>query len=307
MRVLVTGATGFIGRPLCRELVKAGHAVTAVTRDPARAKVRVDPAVRLVGWQGFRGPTQELTTALAENEVVINLAGEPIAARRWSPQVKSDLRASREGTTSALVTACAKQTQRPVLFVSGSAIGYYGPRGDDVLTEESPSGSGFLASLCREWEGAARAAERLGVRVALIRIGVVLGRDGGALGKMLPAFKLGLGGPLGKGNQWMSWIHLEDLVRLFIFIMEQAPSGPVNATAPEPVTNRRFVRTLGRVLHRPAWLPAPGFAVKLLLGEMAEELLLTGQRVTPARAQTLGFHFLHPDLTGALQHLVGTR
>lgn len=305
MRVLVTGGTGFIGRPLCRELVKAGHAVTAVTRDPAGAKARLDPAIHLVGWQGFRGPTGELATALAESEVVINLAGEPIAARRWTPQVKSELRASREGTTSALVTACAKQSQRPVLLVSASAIGFYGPRADEVLTEESPSGSGFLASLCREWEGAARAAERLGVRVALLRIGVVLGRDGGALGKMLPAFRLGLGGPLGDGRQWMSWIHLEDLVRLVIFLMEQAPTGPVNATAPEPVTNSRFARTLGRVLHRPAWLPAPGFAVKLLLGEMAEELLLTGQRVTPAHAQTLGFHFRHPDLTEALQSLVG--
>lgn len=307
MHVLVTGGTGFIGRPLCRELVRAGHAVTAVTRDPSAAKARVDPAVRLVRWQGFRGPTQELATALAESEVVVNLAGEPIAARRWTPQVKSELRASREGTTSALVTACAKQSQRPVLLVSASAIGYYGPRGDEALTEESDSGSGFLASLCREWEGAARAAERLGVRVALLRIGVVLGRDGGALSKMLPAFKVGLGGRLGDGTQWMSWIHLEDLVRLFIFVMEQAPTGPVNATAPEPVTNTQFARTLGRVLHRPAWLPAPGFAVKLLVGEMAEELLLTGQRVTPARARTLGFHFRHTDLAGALQDLVGTR
>lgn len=307
MRVLVTGGTGFIGRPLCRELVKAGHAVTAVTRDPAAARARVDPAVRLVGWQGFRGPTQALASALGESEVVINLAGEPVAARRWSPRVKSELRASREGTTSALVTACAKQAQRPVLLVSGSAIGYYGPRADEVLTEGSPSGSGFLASLCREWEGAARAAERLGIRVALVRIGVVLGRDGGALATMLPAFKLGLGGPLGRGTQWMSWIHLEDLVRLLIFVMEQAPSGPVNATAPEPVTNAGFTRTLGRVLHRPTWIPAPAFAVKLALGEMAEELLLTGQRVTPARAQALGFQFRHPGLAEALQDLVGSR
>lgn len=306
MRVLVTGGTGFIGRPLCRELINAGHAVTAVTRDPAAAKARVDPAVKLLGWRGFRGPTPELATALAESEVVFNLAGEPIAARRWTPQVKSELRASREGTTSALVTACAKQTQRPVLLVSGSAIGYYGPRADEVLTEESPSGSGFLASLCREWEGAARAAERLGVRVAILRIGVVLGRGGGALAKMLPAFKLGLGGPLGGGTQWMSWIHLEDLIRLMVFVMEQAPAGPVNATAPEPVTNAGFARTLGRVLHRPACLPTPGFAVKFVLGEMAEELLLTGQRVTPARAQALGFHFRYPHLAEALQDLVGT-
>lgn len=307
MRVLITGGTGFIGRPLCRELARAGHSVTVLTRDPAGAKARVDPAVRLVGWQGFRGPTQELAEALADSEVVINLAGEPIAARRWTPQVKSELRASREGTTSALVTACAKQAQRPVLLVSGSAIGYYGPRGEEILTEESPSGSGFLASLCREWEGAARAAERLGIRVALVRIGVVLGRDGGALAKMLPAFRLGLGGPVGSGAQWMSWIHLDDLVRLLVFVMEQAPTGPVNATAPEPATNASFAQTLGRALHRPAWLPAPGLAVKLLLGEMAEELLLAGQRVVPARAQALEFGFHYPDLPGALQDLVGTR
>lgn len=307
MRVLVTGGTGFIGRPLCGELVRAGHSVTVVTRDPARAKTLVDPAAKMVGWQGFRGPTQELADALAENEVVINLAGEPIAARRWTPRVKRELRASREGTTSALVTACAKQTHRPVLLVSGSAVGYYGPRGDEVLTEQSPSGSGFLASLCREWEGAARAAERLGVRVALVRIGVVLGRNGGALAKMLPAFRLGLGGRLGGGNQWISWIHLEDLVRLFVFVMEQAPSGPVNATAPEAATNTSFTRTLGQVLRRPTWFPAPGFAVKVLLGQMAEELLLTGQRVAPARAQALGFRFRHPDLLGALQDLIGSR
>lgn len=307
MRVLVTGGTGFIGRPLCRALAGAGHEVAVLTRDPARAARRMEDGVRLVGWQGFRGPTQELTAELGRAEVVVNLAGAPIADRRWSSQVKHELRASREGTTSALVTACAKLTQRPVLLVSASAIGYYGPRGDDILTEDSPSGAGFLASLCREWEGAARAAERLGIRVALVRIGVVLGRGGGALAKMLPAFKLGLGGPLGSGCQWMSWIHVDDLVPLFRLVMEQAPSGPLNATAPGPVTNRDFARTLARVLGRPAWVRTPGFVLKLLLGEMAEELLLTGQRVLPARAEALGFRFRHASLPAALKDLVGSR
>lgn len=304
MRVVVTGGTGFIGRSLCERLVSLGHAVTVLTRDPARARVRLAPPISLVGWEGFRGPTDGLMAALGDGDVIINLAGAPIAAGRWTAQIKERLRSSREGTTSALVAALSKLRTRPVLLISASAIGYYGPRQDEALTEESPSGSGFLASLCREWEAAARAAERLGVCVVLPRVGVVLGRDGGALAKMLPAFRCGLGGPVGSGTQWISWIHLDDLIDLLLFLLNEPALGPVNATAPHPVTNREFARTLGQVLRRPALAWAPSPALRILFGEMAEELLLTGQRVLPHRAQSMGFRFRHPTLPEALHAIL---
>ncbi|HET8579661.1 MAG TPA: TIGR01777 family oxidoreductase [Nitrospiraceae bacterium] len=304
MRIVMTGGTGFIGRPLCQRLVELGHAVTVLTRGPAAARARLTSPISVIGWQGSRGATDELMTALRTAEVVINLAGAPIAEGRWTDQTKDRLRRSREGTTSALVAALAKLQPRPVLLISASAIGYYGPRQDDPLTEEAQSGTGFLASLCREWEAAARAAERLGVRVALPRIGVVLGRNGGALARMLPVFRLGLGGPLGTGTQWLSWIHLDDLIELLLFLLREAASGPVNATAPQPVTNEEFSRVLGQTLGRPAWFRTPAFALKLLLGQMAEELLLTGQRVLPAQAEAMGFRFQYPTLSEALHAIL---
>ncbi len=304
MRIVVAGGTGFIGRVLCERLANAGHTVTVLTRDPEKARARVYHAVKLVSWQGFRGQSDELSKALDGSEVVINLAGAPIADGRWTPQVRELLRKSREGTTTAIVTTLAKLKARPVLLINASAIGFYGPRGDDELSEESSSGDGFLPSLCREWEGAARAAERLGVRVVTPRFGVVLGKDGGALAKMLPIFRLGLGVPLGHGRQWMSWIHRDDLVELLLFLMEHAVSGPVNATAPHPVTNEEFSKTLGQTLGRPAFLRTPAFVMNLAFGDMAEELLLTGQRVIPQKAQSLGFHFKFPFLAGALNDIL---
>ncbi len=304
MRIVVAGGTGFIGRPLCQGLVELGHAVTVLTRDPAAARTRLAPPVSVIGWQGSRGATGELMTALGNAEVVINLAGAPIAQGRWTEQTKDRLRRSREGTTSALVAALAQLRARPVLLISASAIGYYGPRQDEPLREDAPSGAGFLASLCREWEAAARAAERLGVRVVLPRIGVVLGKNGGALARMLPVFRLGLGGPLGNGTQWLSWIHLDDLIELLLFLLDQAVGGPVNATAPHPVTNEEFSRVLGQTLERPVWLRTPAFVLKLLLGQMAEELLLTGQRVLPARAEAMGFRFRYPTLSEALHAIL---
>lgn len=304
MRVVVTGGTGFIGRPLCLKLLELGHTVTVLTRNPDAAQSRLDPRIAAIGWQGSRGATDELMTALSSAEIVINLAGAPIAEGRWTEQTKDRLRRSREGTTSALVAALAKLQARPVLLISASAIGYYGPRQDDQLREDAPSGIGFLASLCREWEAAARAAERLGVQVVVPRIGVVLGRNGGALARMLPAFRLGLGGPLGRGTQWLSWIHLDDLIELLLFLFHEAASGPVNATAPQPVTNEEFSRVLGQTLGRPAWLRTPSFALKFLLGQMAEELLLTGQRVVPARAEAMGFRFRYPTLPEALHAIL---
>lgn len=304
MRVVVAGGTGFIGRALCERLVHAGHSVTVPTRDMEKARARVYHAVTVVPWQGFRGPAEELARALDGSDVVINLAGAPIADGRWTPQVKDQLRKSREGTTTAIVTTLAKLKTRPVMLINASAIGYYGPRGDEELTEEASSGTGFLASLCREWEGAAGAAERLGLRVVTPRIGVVLGRDGGALARMLPIFRLGLGGPMGHGRQWMSWIHRDDLVELLLFLMDHAASGPVNATAPHPVTIEEFSKTLGQALGRPAFLRTPGFIMKLAFGDMAEELLLTGQRVLPQKAQSMGFHFRFPFIAGALNDIL---
>jgi len=304
MRIVVAGGTGFIGRPLCQGLVELGHAVTVLTRDRAAARTRLAPPVSVIGWQGSRGATGELMTALGNAEVVINLAGAPIAQGRWTEQTKDRLRRSREGMTSALVDALAKLRARPVLLISASAIGYYGPRQDEPLREDAPSGAGFLASLCREWEAAARAAERLGVRVVLPRIGVVLGKNGGALARMLPVFGLGLGGPLGNGTQWLSWIHLDDLIELLLFLLDQAIGGPMNATAPHPVTNEEFSRVLGQTLERPVWLRTPAFVLKLLLGQMAEELLLTGQRVLPARAEAMGFRFRYPTLSEALHAIL---
>ena len=304
MRIVVAGGTGFIGRMLCQRLANAGHTVTVLTRNPEKARTTLYHAVRIVPWQGFRGPTEELSKALGECDVVINLAGSPVADGRWTPQTKDLLRQSREGTTTAIVTTLAKLKTRPVLLMNASAIGYYGSHGDEELTEETPSGDGFLASLCREWEGAARAAERLGVRVVMPRIGVVLGKDGGALTKMLPIYRFGLGGPLGHGKQWMSWIHLDDLVELLMFLMNNAAGGPVNATAPHPVTNAEFSKTLGQTIGRPAFLRTPGFVMKLVFGDMADELLLTGQRVIPRRAQSSGFHFRFPFIAGALDDIL---
>lgn len=304
MRIVVAGGTGFIGRMLCQRLANAGHTVTVLTRNPEKARTTLYHAVRIVPWQGFRGPTEELSKALGECDVVINLAGSPVADGRWTPQTKDLLRQSREGTTTAIVTTLAKLKTRPVLLMNASAIGYYGSHGDEELTEETPSGDGFLASLCREWEGAARAAERLGVRVVMPRIGVVLGKDGGALTKMLPIYRFGLGGPLGHGKQWMSWIHLDDLVELLMFLMNNAAGGPVNATAPHPVTNAEFSKTLGQTIGRPAFLRTPGFVMKLVFGDMADELLLTGQRVIPHRAQSSGFHFRFPFIAGALDDVL---
>ncbi|MEC4668552.1 MAG: TIGR01777 family oxidoreductase [Nitrospirota bacterium] len=304
MRIVVTGGTGFIGRPLCQRLLEIGHSVTVLTRDPATCRIRLGPRVQSVGWQGYREPAGEWAAALDGSDAVINLAGAPIADRRWSAHTKERVRDSREGATMALVEALPKLQRRPDLLISASAIGYYGPRDEERLTEDSASGTGFLASLCREWEAAARAAERHEVRVVLPRIGIVLEKEGGALAKMLPAFKLGLGGALGRGIQWMSWIHRHDLVELLVFLLTKEIRGPVNATAPHPVRNREFARALGQAVRRPAVLRTPGFVLRLMLGQMAEELLLTGQRVLPQRAESMGFQFRYPTLPEALHAIL---
>ncbi|MEQ4576372.1 MAG: TIGR01777 family oxidoreductase [Gammaproteobacteria bacterium] len=288
MHVLVTGGTGFIGRLLCARLHEAGHAVSVLTRDPARAQV---PGARLV-------------VALEQAEgvdAVVNLAGASLFDRRWTDAYKQVLRASRIDGTRRLVAWMARQPAPPRVLVSGSAIGWYGPRDDAPLDETAAPGEDFAAWLCRDWEAEAMRATALGVRTCLLRTGIVLDRGGGALEKTLPPFRFGLGGPMGDGRQWMSWIHREDLVRLAIWLIGQpGAQGAFNGTAPGPVANGVFARTLGTVLRRPARLRVPGFALRLALGEMAG-LLLAGQRVLPTRALDAGFAFLHPGLEGALR------
>lgn len=295
MHVLVTGGTGFIGQALLPALQAAGHAVTVLSRDPQRAQV--PEGVAVIG--DLDG------TGRAAPEAVVNLAGENLGAHRWNAVSKAEFRRSRIATTEALLQAFPRWAQPPRVLVSGSAIGWYGARGDETLDEDSAPGSGFAAELCRDWEAAAQRAENLGVRIACVRIGIVLGLPGGALGQMLPPFRLGLGGPLGDGRQWMSWIHRADLVALMLRLIEdETLRGPFNGTAPEPVRNADFARALGRALRRPALLPMPGLALRLIVGEMADELLLQGQRVLPRRALEAGFSFRYRDLAAALAQVL---
>jgi uncharacterized protein (TIGR01777 family) len=292
MRVLVTGGTGLVGRPACDALRAAGHAVTVVSREPGRVPARA------IGWDALRG-------AMPETDAIVNLAGDPIAAGRWTQERKAAIRRSRVEGTRALVAAIAAAEPRPKVLVSASAVGYYGDRGSEPLDEAARPGSDFLARVCVEWEAEARRAEAFGVRVVLLRIGVVLAPDGGALAAMLLPFRAGLGGPVGGGKQWMSWVHRDDVVGLIRdAVGTEAYAGPVNATSPNPVTNRDFARALGRALHRPAFLPVPALGLRLLMGEMAT-LLVSGQRVLPAVAQRVGYAWRQPELPAALETSVG--
>ena len=297
MRLVVTGATGFIGTVLCARLLQQGHTLTLFTRVSPRDAGTA--AKRWVQWTP--GALGEWGAALEGVDGIIHLAGEPIAARKWNDIQRRRIEKSRVDGTNSLVQAIAKAEPKPTFLISASAVGYYGPRGDELITEDSPPGDDFLSAVCRAWEEEAKKAERLGLRVDRLRTGVVLGSGGGALTKMAQPFKFFVGGPLGSGRQWMSWIQLEDHVRLILELIDNAQAnGPVNATAPNPVRNKEFCQTLGKVLRRPCWAPVPGFALRLALGEMAE-MLLTGQRVLPAAAQKLGFQFRYPNLEEALQ------
>ena len=288
MRVLVTGGTGFIGAALCHALTGAGHAVTVVTRDPAHI------AAAAIGWE-------RVSAAVRETDALVNLAGEPLGSRRWSVRQKELIRQSRVLATRTLVDAIAGAEPRPRVLVNASAVGYYGPRDDEPLDESAGPGAGFLADVCRAWEQEALRAEDIGLRVARLRLGVVLAADGGALARMLPPFRAFVGGPIGSGRQWMSWIHRDDVTGIVVdALANDGYHGPVNATAPQPVTNRDFAKLLGRTLARPVWLPTPAFALRLALGEMAE-LLLSGQRVLPGIAERLAYQWRYPELSGALR------
>ncbi|HUA12736.1 MAG TPA: TIGR01777 family oxidoreductase [Solirubrobacteraceae bacterium] len=295
-RATVTGASGLIGRRLLAALKAAGADVTALTRDPSRAGPLLGGA-RAVQWDPLAGPAP--AQALEGADVVFNLAGETIA-QRWSERARRAIRESRAVGTANLVGGIERAGARPPVLVSSSAIGYYGAHGDEPLDEETPPGTGFLAGVCVEWEQAARGAERHGVRVTLVRTGVVLDAAGGALAEMLPPFRLGLGGPIAGGHQYISWVHVDDVVGLMLAAaQEERWAGAVNATAPDPVTNGTFAKRLAARLHRPALVPVPALALRARYGEMAS-LLTTGARVLPARALVLGYRFAQPDLDGAL-------
>jgi uncharacterized protein (TIGR01777 family) len=307
MNIVIAGGSGFLGRPLTDALVRDGHDVVLLTRKPASERP-APPRVRAVVWtpDGQSGPW---AAAIDGADTVINLSGESIAGGRWTADRKRRIVESRVLATRSLTTAIRQAAHPPALFVSGSAVGYYGPLGDEVVTEARPAGADFLADTCVRWEDAAKQIDPARTRLACIRTGLVLERDGGALPQMMAPFRFGAGGPVGSGRQYLPWIHRRDWIDLVRFVMHTpAASGAVNATAPNPVTSAEFAAALGRVMHRPAFMPAPAFALKLLLGgEMATALLLSGQRVVPARAEQLGFTFSFKNVEDALRSILSNR
>jgi uncharacterized protein (TIGR01777 family) len=301
MKIVIAGGSGFLGTALAREFIKQKHDVVVLTRQDAAPK-RVHE-VAYVRWTP-NSQSGAWAAALDGAGAVVNLAGESIGGQRWSPQRKRKLRDSRLAATRSLASAINESTNPPRVFASGSAVGYYGDRGVETLTEASAPGNDFLAGVAREWEAAAREADAK-TRVVIVRTGLVLDPKEGVLVKMLPPFRMFVGGPLGSGSQYMSWIHRDDWVRLVGWALEhEGARGPVNATAPNPVTNRDFSKALGRALHRPSLLPAPALALRLMLGEMADSLLLGGQRVLPARATDLGFSFRYSVIDEAFANLL---
>jgi len=302
-RIVIAGGTGFVGRPLALLLAQAGHRVTVLTRDFGRAALRLGPSLLVADWDGRRdGPWM---AALEGADAVINLAGEPIAEARWTPARKRLLWDSRVEATASLVRALSRTASRPEVLINASGIGIYGASAGLPLTEDAPVGSGYLAALSQAWEAEAAKAEYLGLRVVRMRFGMVLGPDGGALPRMLLPFRWFLGGPVMPGDQWVSWIHRQDLLDLIRWaVMTPQVSGPVNGVAPGAVTMTEFCRTLGRVLRRPSWIPVPSFALRVAMGELST-LMTTGQRVEPAVALRDGFRFRYPDLTTALEQILG--
>jgi len=301
---MVTGSSGLVGTALTGTLASAGHTVCRLGR-PQSAAGEGPKEGFAVAWNPETG---ELGGAGVGADAVVNLAGASIASGRWTAERKALLRSSRIDTTRALVNALAKMNARPSVLVSASAIGIYGDRGEETLTEESKPGTDFLAGLAREWEAEALTAEALGIRVVLARFGIILAREGGALPKMKLPFKLGVGGHLGSGKQWMSWVTLEDVVEILRFAIENASSkGAINIVSPQPLQNAEFTKVLAKAMRRPALFPAPAFALRLALGEMADALLLSSQRVTPEKLEQLGYAFRYPAVSSALSAVLSAK
>ncbi len=303
MKIAIAGGSGFLGRALSSALLRAGHEVLVLSRHAPSRDRSTEPAVTHVAWTPD-GRVGDWAGACAGAGAIVNLAGESLDAKRWTEAQKVVLLRSRIDATDSLVGLIGTLDPKPDVFVSSSAIGFYGARGNESLTEDAPAGTGFLSELVRQWEQVAAGAMEM-TRVAVVRSGLVLDAREGALARMLLPFKFGLGGPFGSGRQYVSWIHRNDWVALVRWIIDTpGMSGPFNATAPRPVTSRDFARALGRALHRPAVVPAPSVALRLLLGEMADPLILTGQRVVPDRAVRGGFKFAFEELQPALEDVL---
>ena len=298
MKILITGASGLVGSRLMPALKSLGHEAIGLSRE--KSKPRGDSAF----WDPQGGFID--SGALAGCDAAVNLAGESIAAGRWNAKRKRAIRDSRVNATTTIAQALATLEPRPRVFVNASAVGYYGSRGDELLDESSPSGSGdFLSGVCRDWEAATEPARRAGIRVVMTRFGMILSKQGGALATMLTPFSLGLGGKVGRGQQYMSWIAIDDVVGAIVHCLQtETIGGPVNVVAPQPVTNAEFTKTLGHVLSKPTIFPMPAFAAKLVFGEMGEELLLGSQRVRPTRLLESGYVFKYPELEPALRHVL---
>ena len=310
MRVVIAGGSGFLGQSLSRALAAAGHEVRVLSRSAPRVGPAEPwpgrPGVSTAWWSGT-AQLEGWTHLVDGADGVVNLAGESIAEGRWTDRRKRQLEDSRIATTRAIGQAMGSAQPGPRVLVNASAVGYYGSRGDEVLTESSPPGDDFLGRLALRWEDEARRAVASGTRLVLLRTGIVLARDGGALAKMITPFQWFAGGPIGSGRQYMSWIHLADWTALVLWLLDGSLEGPVNATAPTPVPNAEFAQELGAALRRPSFVSTPAVALRLALGEMADALLLGGQRVVPARALEAGFQFRYPALGAALADLLGRR
>ncbi len=301
MNIALAGGTGFIGQAVCDTLAQHNHNLTVLTRDPDKSRHNLGPSVNYVGWDARSAGAWE--KVLDSADAVINLAGEPIADGRWTKSRKHRITESRIASTRLLTEGLLRASRRPRTLINASAIGFYGARDASPVTEKTDAGSGFLADLCVAWEREALKAESLGLRVVLLRIGMVLGPGGGALTRMVVPFKAFVGGPILPGRQWVSWIHIDDLIGLIEWsLVHEHVKGPVNAVAPAPVTMREFCNALGRVLSRPSWLPVPEFMLRLGLGELSG-LMTTGQRVEPATAMRGGYTFKYPALEPALQDI----
>ncbi|MEM9568515.1 MAG: TIGR01777 family oxidoreductase [Cyanobacteria bacterium P01_E01_bin.34] len=302
MKIAIAGGTGFVGQRLAKLLAQAGHTVVVLTRNPATASIGSTEHLALMGYDPVN--VESWQVALADCDGVVNLVGEPLTESRWSDRQKDEILRSRTRTTSAMVKAIAALETKPSVVVSASAVGYYGPHQDEELDEFATPADDFLARVCKEWEAAAKPLESLGVRLVQIRIGIVLGKGGGALGKMLGPFQMFVGGPIGSGKQWLSWIHRDDLAGLIIYALTtDSVSGVLNGTAPNPVKMSEFSDTLGKVLARPSWLPVPPIALEIILGESAQ-VVLTGQRVLPKRTLEQGYTFTYPQLESALREIL---
>lgn len=302
MKIVVAGGSGFIGRTLVQRLASANHNVVVLTRKGGASKAGSHNSITVAEWDGRS--VGEWSKHLDGSDAVINLAGELIAGKRWTNNQKALIMSSRVDATKALVGSIAKAQRKPRVFISASAVGYYGAVEAADVFESAAQGSDFLADVCGRWEAEALVVAKSGVRVVIPRLGVVLENDGGALKKMLLPFKLFAGGPLGSGSQWFPWIHRDDVVGVIMFALEKTTlSGPVNAAAPEPATMKQFCKTLGEVMRRPAWAPVPAFVLKVVLGEMSG-MLLTGQRVVPKKAIDAGYQFQFPSLKRALEDIL---